>query len=346
MFAFNAAKGSVRGSLEELRALKELTQLKDLKGSSGMNRPSSGGPHHSTESGPTKIVPGAVTFQNTEAMTRMSSVSPVGTIAYIIDEEALLVRVNNGWQYIALGGLLPITTQPPPTTTPHSVKPPFEASNLINTKPIPVEGPSLRMAALNEPCTGDMTGVRGADYSCYRESRRAGLRGTFRAFLSSRVQNLDSIVRFSDRELPVVNIKGEVLFNSWKDMFNGDGGFFSQQARIYSFSGKNILTDFAWPQKIVWHGSHLLGERAMDTYCDAWHSASTDKVGLASSLLKNKLLDQERYSCNNRFAVLCIEATSQYSRRRRRRNADEDKELSEGEYQVQLEELISDKGRK
>jgi collagen type XVIII alpha len=32
----------------------------------------------------------------------MSSVSPVGTIAYIIDEEALLVRVNKGWQYIAV----------------------------------------------------------------------------------------------------------------------------------------------------------------------------------------------------------------------------------------------------
>jgi hypothetical protein len=32
VFAFNAAKGSVRGSLEELRALKELKQLKDLKG--------------------------------------------------------------------------------------------------------------------------------------------------------------------------------------------------------------------------------------------------------------------------------------------------------------------------
>lgn len=28
--------------------------------------------------------------------------SPVGTIAYIIDEEALLVRVNKGWQYIAV----------------------------------------------------------------------------------------------------------------------------------------------------------------------------------------------------------------------------------------------------
>lgn len=43
-----------------------------------------------------------MTFQNTETMTKMSSLSPVGTIAYIIDEEALLVRVNKGWQYIAV----------------------------------------------------------------------------------------------------------------------------------------------------------------------------------------------------------------------------------------------------
>lgn len=55
----------------------------------------------------------------------------------------------------------------------------------------------------------------------------------------------------------------------------------------------------------------------MDTYCDAWHSASTDKVGLASSLMGNKLLDQERYSCDNRFAVLCIEALSQDRRKKR-----------------------------
>ena len=96
----------------------------------------------------------------------------------------------------------------------------------------------------------------------------------------------------------------------------------------------------------MWHGSHLLGERAMDTYCDAWHSSSTDKVGLASSLLKNKLLDQERFSCNNRFAVLCIEATSQYSRRRRRREIDSSVELSEIDYQAHLEEVMSVKEEK
>uniref|UniRef100_A0A182T0T2 Collagen type XV/XVIII trimerization domain-containing protein n=1 Tax=Anopheles maculatus TaxID=74869 RepID=A0A182T0T2_9DIPT len=49
-----------------------------------------------------RIVPGAVTFQNAETMSKMSSTTPVGTLAYIIDEEALLVRVNKGWQYIAV----------------------------------------------------------------------------------------------------------------------------------------------------------------------------------------------------------------------------------------------------
>lgn len=70
------------------------------------------------------------------------------------------------------------------------------------------------MAALNEPFTGDMHGVRGADYACYRQAKRAGLRGTFRAFLSSRVQNVDSIVRLGDRDLPIVNIKVKSLIKN------------------------------------------------------------------------------------------------------------------------------------
>lgn len=128
------------------------------------------------------------------------------------------------------------------------------------------------MAALNEPYTGDIHGVRGADYYCYREARRAGLRGTFRAFLSSRVQNVDSIVRQADRKLPVSNLRGEVLFNSWADMFKGDGAPFPHPPRIYSFSGKNVLTDLSWPHKAAWHGALVNGERALDTSCDAWHS--------------------------------------------------------------------------
>lgn len=178
----------------------------------------------------------------------------------------------------------------------------------------------LRMAALNSPYTGDIHGVRGADYACYRESRRSGLRGTFRAFLSSRSQNIDSIVRLADRKLPVSNVRGEVLFNTWIEMFDGDGAPFPHPPRIYSFSGKNVLSDLTWPNKVIWHGALVNGERALDTSCDAWHTAARDKVGLAGSLQGARLLEQSHYSCDKKLIVLCIEATSEIFTMRRRRD--------------------------
>lgn len=65
----------------------------------------------------------------------------------------------------------------------------------------------LKLAALDEPYSGDMHGVQNADYTCYRQAKRANIKGTFRAFLASRTQNIDSIVRYQDRDLPVVNMK-------------------------------------------------------------------------------------------------------------------------------------------
>ncbi|KAG8038829.1 hypothetical protein G9C98_003136 [Cotesia typhae] len=126
-----------RSNIEELKVIQELKQLKDLKDYLGRI-----GAIRNIYESTTKIVPGAVTFQNTDAMIKMSTISPVGTLAYIIDEEALLVRVNNGWQYIAyvyqLGTLLSTSTQA--TVTPALYNPPFEASNLINQLPIRTDG--------------------------------------------------------------------------------------------------------------------------------------------------------------------------------------------------------------
>lgn len=181
------------------------------------------------------------------------------------------------------------------------------------------------MAALNEPYSGDVHGVRGADYACYRESRREGLRTTFRAFLSSRVQNVDSIVRQLDRKLPVANLRGEILFNSWSEMFKGDGGPFPHPPRIFSFSGKNVLTDMAWPHKAVWHGALVNGERALDTSCDAWQTGSRDKVGLAGSLRGPRLLEQTPYTCDKRLVLLCIEATSEQTPQRKKRSIHSEK---------------------
>ena len=92
------------------------------------------------------------------------------------------------------------------------------------------------------------------------------------------------------------------------------------------------------PQKIVWHGATLSGERNMDAYCDAWHSSSSAKEGMASSLLHGRLLEQKKYTCNNRFVVLCVEVAT--SRRRARRSADDsDHLLTEQQYADMLLEF-------
>ncbi|VEN42066.1 unnamed protein product [Callosobruchus maculatus] len=274
---------------------------------------------HIKEELPIKVVPGALTFHNKEVLVRMTEASPLGTMAFVIEEDALVIRVKRGWQYIALGSLLTTSAPPPPTTASPPLKLPFEASNLVNHAIRSADGSHLRLAALNEPSTGDAHGVRGADYACYREARRAGLRATFRAMLSSRVQNVDSLVRLQDRKLPVVNLHGELLYHSWAEMFKGDGAPFQQQpVKIYSFSGKNVLNDPTWPVKVVWHGALPNGERALDFSCDAWHNSSRDKVGLAASLRSVGLLEQTPYSCDKKLIILCIEATSEGQKRKRR----------------------------
>ncbi|XP_037078278.1 collagen alpha-1(I) chain-like isoform X2 [Pollicipes pollicipes] len=287
-----------------------------------------------------QIVPGAVTFPNKEAMLKRSEVSPVGTLAFVMDEEALLVRVSAGWQYVSLGSVVDHKPTEPPTTTAqtaeHRSPPPFESGNLVSQ----VDGPRLRLAALNEPHHGDKMGLRGFDYECYRQARRSNLHSTFRALLSSRTQNLDSIVRTEDRTLPVVNIKGDLLFESWKSIYKGDGGVFAQRPTVYSFDGKDVLQDALWPQKIVWHGATERGERDLDNYCDAWHSSSADKVGMASSLFHSRLLEQETYACNNRFIVLCVEVGNM--RRRRRRSVDSDVLMSPEQYAELLQQLDSE----
>lgn len=68
--------------------------------------------------------------------------------------------------------------------------------------------PQLHLIALNGPQTGAMRGIRGADFLCFTQAQAIGMRGTFRAFLSSRLQDLHSIVRKSDRaRIPILNLK-------------------------------------------------------------------------------------------------------------------------------------------
>ena len=43
----------------------------------------------------------------------------------------------------------------------------------------------------------------------------------------------------------VVN-QGEQLFPSWSDMFSRSGASFNSRLGIYSFDGRNVITDPSW----------------------------------------------------------------------------------------------------
>ena len=73
--------------------------------------------------------------------------------------------------------------------------------------------PQLYMYALNKPMSGSrhsydgLGGLTGADYHCYQQAQQQRLPGTYRAFLSSRVQDVKSVVNKDYHHLPVANAK-------------------------------------------------------------------------------------------------------------------------------------------
>uniref|UniRef100_A0A3Q0QVJ8 Collagen alpha-1(XVIII) chain n=1 Tax=Amphilophus citrinellus TaxID=61819 RepID=A0A3Q0QVJ8_AMPCI len=169
-------------------------------------------------------------------------------------------------------------------------------------------GSGLHLIALNTPHTGNMRGIRGADFLCFQQARTVGLKGTFRAFLSSKLQDLYTIVRRSDRDsVPIVNLKDQVLFSSWDTLFGDSANTMRENVPIYSFDGRDILRDSAWPEKMVWHGSSKKGHRQTDQYCETWRTGDRAVTGLASSLQSGHLLQQSPSSCSGSYIVLCIE---------------------------------------
>ncbi|XP_052741691.1 collagen alpha-1(XVII) chain-like isoform X2 [Bicyclus anynana] len=251
---------------------------------------------------------GTVLFKSTDSLMRLGTNIPRGTLAYVLEEQILLIRINTGWQYVLLGSFLKVQFTPGgPTLTPQSM---VETSSSGNQADLSENKPVLRLAALNVPYNGDLHGVNGANYNCYKDAVKSGYGSNFRAFISSSEQYIDNFVRWGNREMIVVNTRGDILFNSWDEMFDGSGALFTNSPEIYSFDGKNVMMDLTWPTKAVWHGTSQSYEPSQDVYCDSWHSNSHTMFGLASSLRSNKLLDQETYPCSTRLVVLCFEATS------------------------------------
>lgn len=226
---------------------------------------------------------------------------------------------NNGaghYSQSGSAGAPPIEPPPPPQPQPPVERveprypPRYEPSPSLPQPAVPAEtsGSALHLIALNTPQSGNMRGIRGADYLCFQQARAVGLKGTFRAFLSSKLQDLYTIVRRGDRDnVPIVNLKNQILFKSWESIFGDDPSTFTENVPVYSFDGRDILRDSAWPEKMIWHGSNSKGHRQTDHYCETWRVGDHTLMGLASPLKGRHLLQQTSSSCSSSYVVLCIE---------------------------------------
>ncbi|CAH4028830.1 unnamed protein product [Pieris brassicae] len=258
-----------------------------------------------------------IVFRTTSILLKKTTDIRVGTIAYVIQERILLVRVENGWQNVEMGSLFSArSTSHGYADIPESTLPPRTLSS--------DEKSFIRLVALNEPYPGNMltsmnrTGRNAVNQECYRQALREFRANNFVAFLTNNVEDLKSLVKTSaDRVVPIVNLHGEVLFESWLHLFNGSGAPLPMN-KLYSFNGQRVSSNKNWPEKAIWHGSDAYGYRTSRAFCEEWQNDNPLDFGMASPFEKNKLLYQTLYPCDSKLIVLCVEATSRKHTIRRR----------------------------
>ncbi|XP_010584017.1 PREDICTED: collagen alpha-1(XVIII) chain-like [Haliaeetus leucocephalus] len=285
-------------------------------------------------------------FRSKELMLKSGSAVPEGSLVYVREGSSAYLRTPTGWSRLLLEDSESLFVgDDPSASTPRyqeakqvktrgpdmglpalaptdslvqkeegqglpQILPTTIAPRIPSPPRCPASRPQLRLAALNVPLAGDMSGIRGADLQCYRQSQEARLYGTFRAFLSAPIQDLVSIVKRTDRTLPVVNMKGQLLAKSWSSLFEGQAGA-ALRGPIYSFNGRNVLTDPLWPRQLAWHGSTQRGGQARKRDCQGWHSSGPGE-GLAAPLGEGRLLAGQRHNCSEALVVLCVEVAFPY----------------------------------
>ncbi|CAK1550595.1 unnamed protein product [Leptosia nina] len=251
-------------------------------------------------------------------MLKRTTTTPLGTIAYVLQERILLVRVENGWQNIEMGSLFSARSSSY-SHTEYPIETYRTSRRITNDK-----ASYMRLIALNEPYPGNMltsanrTGRNAVNQECFKQAKkRFQGANNFVAFLTNKLEDLRSLVKTeADRQVPIVNLRGEVLFDSWLDLFNGSGAPVAMK-KIYSFNGQRVSINKNWPDKAIWHGSDSFGIRVPRAFCEEWQNNRPLDFGMASPLEGNKLLEQRMYPCDSRLIVLCVEASSRIERLRR-----------------------------
>ncbi|CAJ0935960.1 unnamed protein product [Ranitomeya imitator] len=252
-------------------------------------------------------------FANKDEMSQAWEEVAEGSLVYVKVPSSAFFRTNVGWSKIMLEESEPIFSADDPLLSEEVIEEDSDNhDDIVAVLPsISPRIPSLRLIALNIPLSGDMTGIRGADLQCYRQAQEMSLFGTFRALLSSSSQSLSSIVKKTDRGLPIVNFKGEMLMRNWHSLFDSKLSIHKSGVPIYSFNGRNILSDPLWPHKAFWHGASQRGSSVRGRNCKEWRN-QVNAEGLASPFTSHWIQENDSFSCAKTLAILCIEIAFPY----------------------------------
>ena len=288
-------------------------------------------------------------FRTKQDLRLLTDRYQIGTLAFVLDEQSLMLKVSaKSWRVVLLGA----TESMMEDTSTSMETAPFSAmiQNEDEAEALKVISSSrLHLAAIDFPVSGQLGGVGAYDGLCQREAKRLGVAGYYQAFMASSFVNLRSLINFHpDLSVPIVNIKNQKLFDSWGDIFEGDGGLLRfhhhhhhhlnrhrlhrhRQRRhyhvpkltIYTFGGYDIFKNpenrFKPKERFIWHGANSTGHTVHASNCDTWRQSSKKRDAISTGRgspvdSRHRAIVNERdFDCSRRGIVLCIETTSQKS---------------------------------
>lgn len=168
---------------------------------------------------------------------------------------------------------------------------------------MPTSAPAKRVFVTHERFAADLGGVEGADARCAAAAAKAGLAGTYRAWLSSAPANTDAIDRLTSSG-PWTTTRGAVAFAEKPDRFG------PPVVDLLDETGEVAGdADGGADAIIVWSGSDANGRRD-ERDCNGWTSAAAGARGAVGNAKADDVEwggGHQTEACSARAALICFE---------------------------------------
>jgi len=166
----------------------------------------------------------------------------------------------------------------------------------------------LTVFVSSQKFTGHLAGIDGADQKCQAMADKAGLSGSFKAWLSNDANNINAKSRFSTTNLPYYSPNGVKIADDLNDFLDGDG---PDHGITFDEYGKNVLDQEK--EVYVLTGTNNDGSKIADENCNNWRTEGPRYMA-AYGRAGNALATKQRWSywssarvCGKQYRIYCFE---------------------------------------